>query len=80
MHLGRIHSLRTSGTALRFIDVAQDGQWIQAISDASVLSDSTHLEAAVVFKGLKRGDIISMLQCLGHCSKTNICRRSWTAA
>lgn len=64
MHIGRIRSLRTSGTALRFIDVAQDGQWIQAISDSSVLSGSTHLEVGAVFKGLNRGDIISTLQCL----------------
>lgn len=64
MHIGRIRSVRTSGTALRFIDIAQDGQWIQAISDSSVLSGSTHLEVEAVFKGLKRGDIISTLQCL----------------
>lgn len=80
MYLGRIHSLRTSGAALRFIDVAQDGQWIQAISDSSVLSGSTHLEVAAVFKGLKRGDIISTLQSLEPCSKPDICRRLWTAA
>lgn len=80
MHLGRIHSLRTSGTALRFIDVAQDGHWIQAISDSSLLSGTNHLEVAAVFKGLKRGDIISMLQCLEHCSKSDRRRRSWTAA
>lgn len=62
MHSGRIHSLRTSGNALRFVDVAQDGQWIQAISDSSVLSGSTHLEIATAFKDLRRGDIISTVQ------------------
>lgn len=80
MHLGRIRSLRTSGTALRFIDVAQDGRWIQAISDSSMLSGSTHLEVAAVFKGLNRGDIISTPQSLEICSSTDISRCSWTTA
>lgn len=80
MHLGRIISLRTSGTALRFIDLAQDGRWIQAISDSSMVLGSTHFEVAAVFKDLKRGDIISTPQCLGTCPQTDTFRCSWTAA
>lgn len=80
MHSGRIISLRTSGTALRFIDLAQDGRWIQAISDSSMVLGSTHLEVAAVFKGLKRGDIISTPQCLETCPQTDTVRCSWTAA